>query len=64
MSSEPVDVKLATYMERLDRYIETQSALNVKLADGLEKINTEATSKREIEMKKHPFLSVWPELGE
>ena len=28
------------------------------------KINTEATSKREIEMKKHPFLSVWPELGE
>ena len=29
----------------------------------LEKINTEATSKREIEMKKHPFLSVWPELG-
>ena len=40
MSSEPVDVKLATYMERLDRYIETQSALNVKLADGLEKINT------------------------
>ena len=27
------------------------------------KINTEATSKREIEMKKHPFLSVWPELG-
>jgi len=30
----------------------------------LEKINTEATSKREIEMKKHPLLSVWPELGE
>jgi len=30
----------------------------------LEKINTEATSKRDIEMKKYPFLSVWPELGE
>ena len=29
-----------------------------------EKINTEADSKREIEMKKYPFLSVWPELEE
>jgi len=27
-----------------------------------EKINKEAESKREIEMKKYPFLSVWPEL--
>ena len=30
----------------------------------LEKINTEATSKRAIEMKKYPILSVWPELEE
>jgi hypothetical protein len=30
----------------------------------LEKITKEAESKREIEMKKHPFLSVWPELEE
>ena len=29
-----------------------------------EKINTEAESKREAEMKKYPFLSAWPELGE
>jgi hypothetical protein len=29
-----------------------------------EKINVEAESKRAIEMKKHPFLSVWPELEE
>jgi len=29
-----------------------------------EKINTEATSKRAIEMKKYPILHVWPELGE
>ena len=29
-----------------------------------EKITKEAESKREIEMKKHPFLSVWPELEE
>ena len=28
------------------------------------KINTEADSKREIEMNKYPFLSVWPELEE
>jgi len=30
----------------------------------LEKINTEATSKRAIEMKKYPILYVWPELEE
>ena len=30
----------------------------------LEKINTEATSKREAEIKKYPILHVWPELGE
>ena len=29
-----------------------------------EKITKEAESKREAEMKKYPFLSVWPELGE
>tara|TARA_R110002020_G_scaffold136778_1_gene305287 strand:- start:103 stop:801 length:699 start_codon:yes stop_codon:yes gene_type:complete len=30
----------------------------------LEKINKEAESKREIEMNKYPFLSVWPKLEE
>ena len=30
----------------------------------LEKINKEAESKREIEIKKYPVLSVWPELEE
>ena len=29
-----------------------------------EKITVEATSKREAEIKKYPFLSVWPELGD
>ena len=29
-----------------------------------EKITTEAESKREAEIKKYPFLSVWPELGD
>jgi len=29
-----------------------------------EKITVEAESKRELEIKKHPFLSVWPELEE
>ena len=31
---------------------------------NLEKINKEAESKRDIEIKKYPFLSVWPELEE
>jgi len=30
----------------------------------LEKINTEATSKREAEIKKYPILHTWPELEE
>jgi hypothetical protein len=30
----------------------------------LEKITTEAESKRETEIKKYPILSVWPELGD
>ena len=30
----------------------------------LEKINIEATNKREAEIKKYPFLYAWPELGE
>ena len=33
-------------------------------ASDMEKINKEAESKRDIEIKKYPFLSVWPELEE
>lgn len=33
-------------------------------ASDQEKITKEAESKREIEIKKYPFLSVWPELEE
>ena len=33
-------------------------------ASDQEKITTEAESKREAEIKKYPFLSVWPELGD
>ena len=39
MPTESIDIKLATYMERLDRYIETQAALNVNLAGSLEKLH-------------------------
>jgi hypothetical protein len=40
MPTESIDTKLATYMERLDRYIETQAALNVNLAGSLNKLHT------------------------
>jgi hypothetical protein len=44
------------------------TALNIDIlsedADDQAKITTEAESKREIEIKKYPILSVWPELGE
>jgi len=44
----------------------TELSLNIlsEKADDQEKITVEAESKREIEIKKYPFLSVWPELEE
>jgi|TARA_Y100000034_G_C6629077_1_gene274523 hypothetical protein len=40
-SSDPSEVKLAVYAERLDRYIETQAALNKSLVVGYNNIQNE-----------------------
>ena len=41
MASESIDVKLAVYTERLDRYIESQTQLNETISLSLEKFNNE-----------------------
>ena len=41
MPSETIDVKLAVYTERLDRYIESQTQLNETLSLSLAKFNDE-----------------------
>lgn len=40
MAENSLDVKLATYAERLDRYMETQESLNKRLVGSVEKLNT------------------------
>jgi|TARA_R110000824_G_scaffold73431_3_gene187047 hypothetical protein len=40
------EINLAVYMERLDSYIETQSALNNTLCASLEKVNDELDDMR------------------
>jgi hypothetical protein len=41
MAKSSLDVKLATYTERLDRYIETQDSLNDRLVSSIENLNTD-----------------------
>ena len=41
MPSETIDVKLAVYTERLDRYIESQTQLNETISLSLAKFNNE-----------------------
>ena len=40
-STNPNDIKLAVYVERLDRYIETQAALNASLVSNYNSIQTD-----------------------
>ena len=40
-TSEPTDIKLAIYTERLDRYIETQEDLNKSLVSSYQSIQTD-----------------------
>ena len=41
LDDEDLDVKVAVYMERLDAYIETSTALNRTLTEGLARVNNE-----------------------
>ena len=40
-ADESLHVKLAVYMERLDNYIEGQTALNTSLCERMEKVDVE-----------------------
>jgi hypothetical protein len=45
--SGPSEVKLAVYAERLDRYIETQAALNESLVSGFKNIQNDVENIQE-----------------
>mgnify|MGYP006899555447 CR=1 FL=1 len=46
-TSKPTDIKLAVYAERLDRYIETQSALNASLVASHNSIQSDLEGIKE-----------------
>jgi len=46
-TSESTDVKLAVYAERLDRYIETQEALNKSLVSSHKSLQQDVTEMKE-----------------
>jgi len=52
-SSEPTEVKLAVYAERLDRYIETQAALNKTLVSSYQNIKTDVEDIQEWRSKMY-----------
>jgi hypothetical protein len=52
-SSESTDLKLAVYAERLDRYIETQAALNASLVTSYNSIKTDVIDMQEWRSKMY-----------
>ena len=59
----PTDINLAVYMERLDSYIESQTALNKTLCVRLEKIDGKLEEVKN-RISKHKKLPVGKELTE
>ena len=61
--SESTDLKLAVYAERLDRYIETQAALNASLVSSYNSIQTDVIDIQEWRSKmygvKTGLIAVW-----
>ena len=49
-NSRTTEINLAVYMERLDTYIQSQTALNNGLCENLERVNDEL---RDINMWRH-----------
>jgi len=52
-SSDPNDIKLAVYAERLDRYIETQAALNASLVSSYNSIQADVEDIQEWKSKMY-----------
>ena len=52
-SSDPSDIKLAVYAERLDRYIETQAALNASLVSSYNSIQADVEDIQEWKSKMY-----------
>lgn len=63
VSSEPSEVKLAVYVERLDRYIETQAALNESLISSFKNIRNDVEDIQEWRSKIYGIKTAFVAVG-
>jgi hypothetical protein len=61
--SGPSEVKLAVYAERLDRYIETQAALNESLVSGFKNIQNDVENIQEWRSKIYGIKTAFVAVG-
>jgi hypothetical protein len=52
-TSKPTDIKLAVYAERLDRYVESQEALNKSLVATVSTLHTDVIAMQEWRSKMY-----------
>ena len=63
MADKDTQVNLAVYMERLDCYISSQTALPEKLSDNIEKVETKVDDISQWRSKMYGMKSILVALG-
>ena len=63
MAEKDTQVNLAVYMERLDSYISSQTALTEKLSDNIEKVETKVDDISQWRSKMYGMKSILVALG-
>ena len=63
MADKDTQVNLAVYMERLDSYISSQTALTEKLSDNIEKVETKVDDISQWRSKMYGMKSILVALG-
>jgi urease alpha subunit len=63
VADKDTQVNLAVYMERLDSYISSQTALTEKLSDNIEKVETKVDDISQWRSKMYGMKSILVALG-
>ena len=63
MADKDTQVNLADYMERLDSYISSQTALTEKLSDNIEKVETKVDDISQWRSKMYGMKSILVAIG-
>ena len=63
MADKDTQVNLAVYMERLDSYISSQTALTEKLSDNIEKVETKVDDISQWRSKMYGMKSILVAIG-